>query len=77
MHIVLYIGHTEEKFSERFSKYRYNIKKNSELTKNFHQSHNFNHNLKVTILQNNIRTAAARRCHEDKWFCRLKMRNFN
>ena len=26
----------------------------------------------VTILQNNIKTAAARRYHEEKWICRLK-----
>ena len=28
--------------------------------------------LNVTILQNNIKTAAARRYHEDKWICKLK-----
>ena len=27
---------------------------------------------KVIILQNNIKTAAARRYHEDKWICKLK-----
>ena len=26
----------------------------------------------VTILENNIKTAAARRYHEDKWICKLK-----
>ena len=59
----------------RFSKHRYDIKNrrdNSELAKHFHESHNLNNDLNVTILQNNIKTAAARRYHEDKWICKLK-----
>ena len=32
--------------------------------------HNINDNLRVTILQNNIKTAAAPRYHKDKWICR-------
>ena len=43
--------------SERFSKHRYDIKNtrdNSELAKHFHEIHNFNDDLKVTILQINI-----------------------
>ena len=72
---VLYIGNTGEQLSERFSKHRYDIKNrpdNSELAKHFHESHNLNNDLNVTILQNNIKTAAARRYHEDKWICKLK-----
>ena len=45
---------------------------NSELAKHFHESHNLNDDLNVTILQNNIKTAAARRYLEDKWICKLK-----
>ena len=74
-HKVLHIGHTGEQLSERFSKHRYDIKNrpdNSELAKHFHESHNLNNDLNVTILQNNIKTAAARRYHEDKWICKLK-----
>ena len=74
-HKVSYITHTGEQLSERFSKYRYDIKNrsdNSELAKDFHDSHNLNDDLNVTILQNNIKTAAARRFHEDKWICKLK-----
>ena len=73
-HKVLYIGHTGEQLSERFSKHRYDIKNrpdNSELAKHFHESHNLNNDLNVTILQNNIKTAIARRYHEDKWICKL------
>ena len=74
-HKVLFIGHTEEQLSERFSKHRYDIKNrpdNSELAKHFHESDNSNDDLNITILQNNIKTAAARRYHEDKWMCKLK-----
>ena len=59
---VLYIGHTGEQLSECFSKH----------AKHFHESHNLNNDINVTILQNNIKTAAARRYHEDKWICKLK-----
>ena len=61
-HKVLYIGRTGEQFAERFSKHRYDIKNrpdNSELAKHFHESQNLNNDLNVTILQNNIKTAAA------------------
>ena len=74
-HKVLFIGHTGEQLSERFSKHHYDIKNrpdNSELAKHFHESHNSNDHLNITILQNNIKTAAARRYHEDKWICKLK-----
>ena len=42
------------------------------LKKHFHESHNLNDDLDLTILQNNIKTAAARRYHQDKWICKLK-----
>ena len=74
-HKVFYIRHTGEQVSERFSKHRYDIKNRpdkSELGKHFHESHNLNNDLNVTILQNNIKTAAARRYHEGKWICNLK-----
>ena len=64
-----------EQLSERFSKDRCDIKNrldNSELEKHFHKNNNLNDDLNVTILQNNIKTAAARRYHEDKWICKLK-----
>ena len=61
-HKLLYIRHTGKQFSERFYKHRYNIKNipdNSELAKHFHESHN-------------VKTAAARSYHKDKWICKLK-----
>ena len=62
-HKVLYIGHKGEHLSERFSKHRHDIKNssdNSEFAKHFHEIHNLIDDLNVTILQNNIKTAAAR-----------------
>ena len=52
-HKVVYIGHTGEQLSERFSKHRYDIKNrpdNNELAKHFHDNHNLNDDLNVTIL---------------------------
>ena len=45
---------------------------NSELAKHFHENHNLSDDLYVTILENNIKTEAAQRYHEDKWICKLK-----
>ena len=63
------------KFGNSFSKHRYDIKNrpdNSEPAKYFHESHNINDNLNVTILQNKIKTAATRRYRKNKWICELK-----
>ena len=63
-HKVLYIGHPGEQLSERFSKHRYDIKnrpEHSEIAKHFYENHNLNDDLNATILENNIKTAAARR----------------
>ena len=72
---VLYIGHSGEQPTEGFSRHCYDIKNRSdstELAKLFHESYNLNNDLNVTILQNDIKTAAPRRYHEDKWICKLK-----
>ena len=61
-HKVLYIGHTGEQLSERFSKDRYDVKNrpyNSELQNIFTKVIISNDDLNVTILQNNIKTAAT------------------
>ena len=68
---VWHIEHTEEQLSECFSKHRYDINNmpgNSEFEKHFHESHNMNDNLNVTILQNNIKTAAAQSIMETNRF---------
>ena len=61
-HKVLYIGHTREQLSERLSKHRYDVKNrpcNSELKNIFTKVIISNDDLNVTILQNNIKTAAT------------------
>ena len=74
-HKILYTRHTGEQLSELISKHRYDTKNrpdNNELAKHLHESRNINDNLNVTILQKNIKTAAAQRYHEDKSICKLK-----
>ena len=74
-HKVLHIRHAGKQLSERFSKYRCDIKNrpdNRKLAKHFHESHSLIDDLNVSILRNNIKTAAARRYHENKWICKLK-----
>ena len=72
---VLYIDHTEEKLSECFSKHSVDIKNrpnNSEFAKHFYESHNTNDNLNITILQNNIKTAAAQNIMSTKEVLHLR-----
>ena len=74
-HKVLYIGHTGEQLSERFSKHRYDVKNrpyNSELKNIFTKVIISDDDLNVTILQNNIKTAATWRYHVNKWISKLK-----
>ena len=72
---MLYTGNIGEQVLESFSKHCYDIKNrpgNSQLAKNFLENYNINDNLNVTILQYNIKIAAARRDHEEKWVCKIK-----
>ena len=74
-HKILCIGSKWENLSECYSKLRYDKKNrpdNSKLGKHFHKIHIINDNLNVTILQNNIKTAAGLRYHEDEWIGKLK-----
>ena len=45
---------------------------NSEFAKHFHESHNTNDNLNITILQNNIKTAAAQNIMSKKEVLHLR-----
>ena len=68
-HNLIYIGHTGEQLSDKFSKHRYDITKrpeNSELAHHFHKDHNIENDLNVTILQCNVKKTAARLHFEDK-----------
>ena len=71
---IIYRTYRGTTFRE-FSKHRYDIRNrpdNSELAKHHHEIHNVKNDLNKIILQNNIKTAAARRYHEDKRICELK-----
>ena len=75
-HKVLYIGHTGEQLLAHFSKHHHDTKNRpdkSGVAKYFHESDNLTDDLNVTILQNNIKTATARRYHQDKLICKLKI----
>jgi len=75
IHDVIYIGHTGEELSQRFSKHRYDAKKrpdNNELAKHVSKyNHDFDKDIDITILKNNIKTAPEREIMEDKLICLL------
>ena len=74
-HKLLYIGHTGEQLSSRFSKHRYDINnrpENNELSKHLSTNHDINNSLKVQILQDNLPNKAMRKFYEDLWICRLQ-----
>ena len=74
IHDKIYVGHTSEALSTRFSKHRYDIMKrpnNSELAEHFHQNHSMS-DLEVNILESGFSSDAERIRAEDKWFCKLK-----
>ena len=74
IHDKLYVGHTGEALSTRFSKHRYDIGKrpnNSELAEHFHEDHSMS-DLEVTILESGFKSSAERQRAEDKWMCRLQ-----
>ncbi|XP_066926568.1 uncharacterized protein [Clytia hemisphaerica] len=74
IHDKLYVGHTGEALSTRFSKHSYDIgkrPKNSELAEHFHRDHSFA-DLEVMILESDFSSSAERERAEDKWMCRLQ-----
>ena len=73
-HDLIYIGHTGEKLSDRFSKHRYDIKNrpdNSELASHFHQGHSTD-DMEIKILQSGLNSKIQRELYEDKWICKLQ-----
>ena len=72
---VLYIGQTGEQTLGSFSQHRNDIIKRPvkrEHLKDFHENGDLSGTLNKTILQNNIKTTAARRYHKDKWISKFK-----
>ena len=74
-HDLIYIGHTGEKLGERFSKHKYDVRKcpdNSDLASHFHENHDFDQDLEISILQKiNTDTLPMRLHYEDRWICTL------
>ena len=74
-HDLLYIGHTGEELSVRMSKHRYDFLKrpnNNELAKHLRESpHDFEKDVEVSIIKQNVTTAQHRELIEDRFICKL------
>ena len=74
-HDLLYIGHTGDELSVRMSKHRYDLHKrpeNNELTKHLAATiHDFETDIDVTIIANDIGSCRQRELKEDKLICKL------
>ena len=74
-HSLIYVGHTGESLQTRFSKHRYDCKErpqNSELAEHFFKDHDFEKDMEIYILQNNIKDINQRKHLEDRWMCKLQ-----
>ena len=59
----------------RFSKHRYDYKErpqNSELAEHFFKDHDFEKDMEIYILQDNIKDVNQRKHLEDRWMCKLQ-----
>jgi len=74
-HKTVYVGHTGEELRTRFNKHRYDAKKrpeNNELAKHiFDHKHDFDRDIELYILQENLPLLGERTLQEDKWVCLL------
>ena len=71
----MYIGHTENTMSERYSKHKYDIKNrpsNCDLAKHCHRDHDLEKDIEVSIIDHGIQDLDERRRAEDKYICRLQ-----
>lgn len=80
-HNLLYVGQTGKKLSKRFSDHRYDTKnrpENNELAYHFSKPHhNFDNDLQLFIVEQNVFDPDHRLRLEDKWICRLQSRQPN
>jgi len=74
-HNTIYVGQTGEELRNRFNKHRYDAKKrpdNNELAKHIHEfNHDFDKDIDVYVLQDNLVSPNERCLQEDKWVCLL------
>ena len=75
IHGSLYIGQTGDSLQKRFSKHRYDAKKrpgNNELATHIAKyNHDFENDIDVMILKNNLKASAEREYYEDRYICLL------
>ena len=81
VHDLIYVGHTGEELSQRFSKHRYDASKrpeNTELSKHIAKHHHdFERDIDITILKSNLKTVPERELFEDKFICSLGTKSPN
>ena len=69
VHDLIYVGHTGEELSQRFSKHRYDASKrpdNTELSKHIAKyHHDFERDIDITVLKSNLETVPERELFED------------
>ena len=71
----MYIGHTGDSMSERFSKHKYDIinrPEQNELAAHCHKDHDLENGLEVFILEHGIPLLQHRKLLEDKYICKLQ-----
>lgn len=81
VHDLIYVGHTGEELSQRFSKHRYDASKrpeNTELSKHIAKHHHdFERDIDITVLKSNLKTVPERELFEDKFICSLGTKSPN
>ena len=81
VHDMIYIGHTGEELCRRFSKHRYDAKNrpdNNELANHLSgNDHDFEKDIEVSILKNNVRTPQEREFCENRFICLLGTKSPN
>ena len=72
---LIYVGHTGDSMSERFSKHKYDIRKRpqqNELAEHCHGTHDPEKDLEIYILEHGIPELGRRELLEDKYICKLQ-----
>ena len=74
IHRKIYVGHTGNTLSKRFSDHRYDMKKrpeNNELAEHLHVNHDFDRDLMIQVAHVGIDSMGHRKYLEDKVMCKL------
>ena len=71
----IYVGHTGDSMSERWSKHKYDVKNRptqNELATHCHKDHDLEKDIEVFILDHGIHPLEERKRLEDKYICKLQ-----